>query len=165
MNCFTCSLLVAAVAGGICGGVGVVQAGMSNSGQVAQGLDDPNWKYPHMHRALESLHSAKTELQQAEDVFKGHKVEAIAHVDNAIHEVEAGLKEHGDFAAIPGDDARASNLDEHFPHMQHALRNLRDARTELQNADPIFAGHREAALNHANAAIKQLEDGISAAGG
>ena len=46
--------------------------------------------------------------------------------------------------------------------MHHALEALRDARDHLQNADAIFKGHRDAAIEQANKAIKQIEDALAA---
>ena len=50
---------------------------------------------PHMNAALEHLVAAKTELQSAVADKGGHRVRAIALVDEAIGEVQAGM----DYAA------------------------------------------------------------------
>ena len=50
---------------------------------------------PHMEAALGHLESAKTELQSALGDKGGHRVRAIALVDRAIAEVQAGM----DYAA------------------------------------------------------------------
>jgi hypothetical protein len=47
--------------------------------------DDP---HPHIHAALEAMHHAKEELDSAAHDFHGHRVEAIKHLDAAIHEAE-----------------------------------------------------------------------------
>lgn len=47
------------------------------------------------------------------------------------------------------------------PHMKAALEHLRAARAELQSAERNKGGHREKALEHVNAAIGQVERGIS----
>jgi hypothetical protein len=157
MNRFHRSLLVAAVAGGICGGVGFVQAGNSNNSQ-AQHLAE-HWKYSHMHRALEHLHEARHELESAEDIFRGHKEEALGHVDAAIGHVIDGLKENHDEATLPGDLPSANKL-ERYPHLHGALDRLREARKELEDADHIFGGHREHAIDETDRAIHQLEEGL-----
>jgi hypothetical protein len=155
------SLLTAAIVGGLCGGVGLVRAGASSSAQGVQNLDDDHWKFPHMHHAMASLREARKDMDDAEDIFKGHKQDAIDHVDGAIHAVEAGLKEHDDEAALPAALPSACNLDdEKFPHMRHALDRLKNAKEELEAAEPIFAGHRDEAIEHTDKAIKQIEDGI-----
>ncbi|MGA7563550.1 MAG: hypothetical protein WBW55_10120 [Desulfobaccales bacterium] len=46
------------------------------------------------------------------------------------------------------------------PHMVNALRLLRDARTELVQATPNKAGHRERAIALVDRAIGQVEKGI-----
>ena len=47
-------------------------------------------------------------------------------------------------------------------HMQAALRALNNAKTQLQNAVPDKAGHREKAIGLVNEAIGQVEQGIRA---
>lgn len=46
---------------------------------------------PHMQAALDHLQAAKTELQTALADKGGHRVRAIALVDEAIGEVQAGM--------------------------------------------------------------------------
>jgi hypothetical protein len=159
MNRLNRNILAAVVAGGLCGGVGYAQAGFSGSAQSAQRLDEGHWKHVHMHNALTALREARHELETAEDVFRGHRDEAIDHVDHAIKEIQVGLHEQNDEAATPADLPSAERL-ERFPHMHHALERLQGARTELDAADKIFGGHRDAAIDHTDRAIKQLQDGI-----
>jgi len=160
MNRFHRSLLVAAVAGGLCGGVGFAQAGYSNNSQ-AQRLED-HWKYAHMHHALEHLHEARHELENAEDIFRGHKEEALQHVDAAIGHVVDGLKDLHDEAAGPANTPAPTKL-ERFAHLHGALDRLREARKELDDAEHIFGGHRDHAIEETDRAIHQLEEGIKAA--
>jgi hypothetical protein len=47
-----------------------------------------------------------------------------------------------------------------FPHMDQALAYLGAAKRELQEAKPWFGDHREKALDHVNAAIKDVQSGI-----
>ena len=49
------------------------------------------------------------------------------------------------------------------PHMQTALRHLREARAALERATPNKAGHRERAIELVNQAIAEVEAGESAA--
>ena len=51
------------------------------------------------------------------------------------------------------------------PHMEDALNHLRAARAALQKAEANKGGHRERALEHVNAAIRETEAGMSFAGG
>ena len=59
-------------------------------------------------------------------------------------------------AAMGLNSARADQ-----PHMKAALEHLRAARAELQSAERNKGGHREKALEHVNAAIGQVERGMS----
>jgi uncharacterized protein (DUF3084 family) len=52
-------------------------------------------------------------------------------------------------------------LDDQWPHMHHALDDLRHARHSLEDAEDHFKGHRQKALDHVDAAIKECEDAIS----
>ena len=170
MNRFNRSLLTVAVAGGLCGGITFVQIGSAKAESAsglpsAQRLEDEHWKYPHMHHAMESLREARKELDLSEDVFHGHKQDAIDHVEAAIKTIQKGLKEQSDEAALPATLPPARNLDDdHYPHVRHALERLKDAKTELEAADHIFAGHRDEAISHTDKAIKQLEDALHDAG-
>jgi uncharacterized membrane protein len=44
--------------------------------------------HPHIHEALEAMRAAKHHLETAEHDFHGHRVKAIEHLDQAIHEAE-----------------------------------------------------------------------------
>jgi hypothetical protein len=44
--------------------------------------------HPHIDEALEAMHNAKHHLETAEHDFHGHRVKAIEHLDQAIHEAE-----------------------------------------------------------------------------
>ena len=46
---------------------------------------------PHMQNALDALKTARSELQLAATDKGGHRVNAIADVEAAIHEVHAGM--------------------------------------------------------------------------
>lgn len=45
-------------------------------------------EHPHIHEALEAMRSAKQHLETAAHDFHGHRVKAIEHLDQAIHEAE-----------------------------------------------------------------------------
>jgi hypothetical protein len=44
--------------------------------------------HPHIHEALEAMRNAKHQLESAAHDFDGHRVKAIEHLDQAIHEAE-----------------------------------------------------------------------------
>ena len=45
-------------------------------------------KHPHIDEALESMRAAKHHLESAEHDFDGHRLKAIEHLNQAIHEDE-----------------------------------------------------------------------------
>jgi hypothetical protein len=49
------------------------------------------------------------------------------------------------------------------PHMEAALKHLREARASLEKAIPNKGGHRERAIDLINQAIAQVEEGDSRA--
>jgi hypothetical protein len=51
-------------------------------------------EHPHIHEALEAMRNAKQHLETAAKDFEGHRVKAIEHLDQAIHEAE--ICEHMD---------------------------------------------------------------------
>jgi hypothetical protein len=159
------SLMTALIAGGLCGGMGLAQAGSVFNATGVQRLDDEHWKHPHMHHALESLREARKDLDDAEDIFHGHKQDAVDHVDAAIKAAQLGLKEQNDETVLPDAMPPASKLaDPSYPHLRHALERLKDAKTELESADKVFGGRRDEAISHTDRAIKQIEDGLHDAG-
>jgi hypothetical protein len=50
------------------------------------------------------------------------------------------------------------------PHLHHALHEMREAHKELKEARHDFGGHREKALEALDAAIRQTEKALEAAG-
>ena len=44
--------------------------------------------HPQIHDALEAMRNAKHHLESAAHDFDGHRVKAIEHLDQAIHEAE-----------------------------------------------------------------------------
>lgn len=49
---------------------------------------------------------------------------------------------------------------EHHPHIRAAIRELQEAKQELQTADHDFGGHREEALKACTEAIHQLQQAL-----
>ena len=58
--------------------------------------------------------------------------------------------------AVDKDDKKK----EAHPHIRAALRELREARKELETAAHDFGGHRKEAIEAVDAAIKQLEEAL-----
>jgi len=44
--------------------------------------------HPHIHEALEAMRNAKHHLETAAHDFDGHRLKAIEHLNQAIHEAE-----------------------------------------------------------------------------
>lgn len=131
-------------------------------GNGIRALDEDHVRFPHMRRALTRLREARKQLEQAEDIFKGHREAALDHVDRAIKQCEEALHEQNekadDVAVTPSPATREG--DEKYPHLRHAMRRLREAREQLDAADPIFKGHREQAIDQTDKAIHQIEQAI-----
>jgi hypothetical protein len=49
--------------------------------------------HPHIDEALEAMRNAKHHLETADHDFHGHRVKAIEHLNQAIHEAEICLTE------------------------------------------------------------------------
>ena len=45
-------------------------------------------EHPHIHEALEAMRNAKHHLETAAHDFDGHRVKALEHLNQAIHEAE-----------------------------------------------------------------------------
>ena len=51
-------------------------------------IPEPPPPHPHIREAIASMRAAKHHLESAEHDFDGHRVKAIEHLDQAIHEAE-----------------------------------------------------------------------------
>ncbi len=158
MKWFNRSMLVVCVAGGLSAGAGIAAPAFSGNAPAVRPLEE-HWKHPHMHHAMASLKEARSELESAEEIFRGQRDKAIEEVDAAMKHVEAGLREQHDFVSLPSDLPQASHL-ARFEHMHHARELLHSAREELDSADKIFGGHRDEAIMHVDKAIKHVEEGL-----
>jgi hypothetical protein len=66
----------------------------------------------------------------------------------------------GVFAAVSG--ALIENVHAGQPHMENALQALRNARHQLEIAEPDKGGHRERAIQTIDSAIAEVQAGIDA---
>ncbi len=115
-------------------------------------------KHPHLHHALREMREARTELKEANHDFGGHKVKAMEALDAAIKQIDVALKGAGDNIKGAGKvDHGIYKKYSFHPNIQHAIHELKEARTELKDAKHDFGGHRAAALRDTDAAIAQLE--------
>ena len=107
---------------------------------------------PRMQAARADLQKARAELNSATHDKGGHREKALGYVDSAISEVNAGIRfdrRHDDESA---------GFDQ--PHMQAALKHLRDARDNLDAATEDKGGHRVKAIEFVNKAIDEVNRGI-----
>lgn len=56
--------------------------------------------------------------------------------------------------------AQAKEGKERHPHIRAAIRELREAKKELETADHDFGGHRKEAVEAVDVAIRQLEKAL-----
>jgi hypothetical protein len=77
---------VALLAGGLLvGGLGLWSDNTAKAGGKGE-------RHPHIRAAIKSLHKAKQELKTAAHDFGGHRVAALAAVDNALKQLQICLK-------------------------------------------------------------------------
>jgi hypothetical protein len=117
---------------------------------------------PFMRAARADLGTAKRELQKATPDKGGHRVKAIALVNNAIAEVDAGIawdRRHNHPVNIGEIFATTSDQ----PHMTAALAALESAKNNLDRATADKGGHRGRAIDIIKDAISEVKKGIDAA--
>jgi hypothetical protein len=117
---------------------------------------------PMMQAARADLQTAKRELQKALPDKGGHRVKAIALVNDAIAEVNAGIafdRRHNHANSLSAE--RVFALTDQ-PHMQTALDALKSAKNNLDRATPDKGGHRAKALDLVKDAIDEVKKGIEA---
>jgi hypothetical protein len=117
---------------------------------------------PFMKAARGDLNTARNQLQKATPDKAGHRVKAIALVNSAIAEVNAGIafdRRHN-HAKSNAEDLFAASPDQ--PHMQTALLALESARNNLDQATADKGGHRARAIDFVEDAISEVKRGIAA---
>jgi hypothetical protein len=114
-------------------------------------------KHPRLHHALYELREARRELKTAAHDFGGHRVKALKATDAAIRQIELCLKAVGEGTEGLAYGPRVYKKYGDHPHIRHALGELREARTALQNAPRDFKGHRKDAIRAVDRAIEQLQ--------
>lgn len=110
---------------------------------------------PRMNSARTHLQQARAQLQTAIRNKGGHRAAAVALINNAIAEVNAGIRfdrRHNHAPSVSPDQ----------PHMQAALDHLKEAKDDLQAATNDKGGHRARALGYVNDAIDEVKKGIDA---
>lgn len=117
---------------------------------------------PRMVAARTNLNQAKAQLQAALRNKGGHRANAIAYINSAIAEINAGMRfdRRNNHAQVNKAFTFATEPDQ--PHMERALENLRQARSNLEAASTDKGGHRANAIGFVNKAIDEVKKGIAA---
>lgn len=118
---------------------------------------------PNMQAARGNLMNARSELQKAIADKGGHRVKALALVNSAIAEVNAGIafdRRHNHRSSTDPEALFAGAPDQ--PHMQNALNSLENAKDDLNRATADKGGHRAKALDYVKDAISEVKKGIDA---
>ena len=118
---------------------------------------------PFMRAARADLQTAKGQLQQATPDKGGHRVKAIALVNQAIAQVNAGMafdRRHNHASGLKSEAVFATSPDQ--PHMTAALAALESAKNNLERATADKGGHRARALDLVKDAIDEVKKGIEA---
>jgi len=114
-------------------------------------------RHPRLHAALYELVHARKELNDAGGGFGGHRKQALSAMDDAIKSVRLVLEVKGD---NPNVMVRKSDFYRKFkgyPHLRQVLVDLREAKSELEDAKSDFRGNKERAIRDINVAIKQVK--------
>jgi hypothetical protein len=119
----------------------------------------PAQKHQPLHHAIYEMREAKQELKLAKGDFGGHRDKAITALDAAIVQTEKALTAVGDpyKTFTPG---KIYSKYKDYPHLRHAVVEMREAHRELKEAKGDFGGHRDKALKDLDFAIVQVEDCI-----
>ena len=119
---------------------------------------------PFMNAARTDLLQARAQLNAAKHNKGGHRVKAIGYVNSAIAEVNAGIRfdRRNNHAQLTFGNVSSFTAPADQPHMQRALDNLRQARSNLERATSDKGGHRRNAIGYVNSAIDEVQKGIDA---
>lgn len=116
---------------------------------------------PQMQTARTDLQKARAKLNAATSDKGGHRNNALAAVNNAIAEINAGMRFDRRRRDESVDVPLASSVSvADQPRMKEALDLLRSARNHLNNATADKGGHRAKAIDYVDRAIDQVEKGI-----
>jgi hypothetical protein len=116
---------------------------------------------PNINNAYRKLSRAQYVLEHACRTLGGHRAAALKDVQAAINELHLAAQaahtslpavaESGSIKALPG---------QIHPYVHDALRQCREAKSELASAKHHFGGHRVKAINHIDSAIVQLQEAV-----
>jgi L-lactate utilization protein LutB len=117
-------------------------------------------EWPHMVAALGEMKEARNELREAAHDFGGHRAKALESLDYAIEQMDKALRAVGVDGGYVPPAREVYRGYKNFPHIHHALTELRSARTQMKEAATDFKGHKAKAIEAVDAAIVQLERAV-----
>ena len=103
-------------------------------------------KYPRMIAALGEMKEAHREMKDAGTDFGGHKEKALEATDRAIVQMDKALRAVGIEPVYVAPARDAYKEYRNYPHIRHALAELRTALREMRDAATDFGGHKEKAI-------------------
>jgi hypothetical protein len=117
--------------------------------------------HPLIRRAVNALHPAVTDLQNAAHDYCGHRVEALQASNSALAQLQQALQcDSGRKSRSAGADIEpepAAIGAERHPNIYRAINALGAAEGDLQNAAHDYCGHRVEALGAVQNALSQLK--------
>jgi L-lactate utilization protein LutB len=126
-------------------------------GLLAPALALAEPKHPHLHSALFEMREAHKELKEAKHDFGGHREKAVEALNAAIKQLEKALESVGD--PFKGFTPKKTVYEgyKNYPHLRHALHEMRAAHKQLKEAGDNFGGHKKKAIEDLDIAIRQVE--------
>lgn len=114
----------------------------------------------HIFNAHNKLMRAQYVLQHSCHHLGGHRTAALKQVGMAINELQLAARTvHASLPAVSESGSIKKGSEIH-PYIHDALRQCREAKSELASAKHHFGGHRVKAINHIDAAIAQLKQAV-----
>jgi len=121
-------------------------------------------QHPRLHAALYELVKARKELSDASGGFGGHRKKALEAMDDAIRSVRVILDVKRDDPNVVVRKDEFYRRHKTYPHLRQVLVDLKEARSELEDAKTDFRGKKKDAIRDVDAAIKQVRLAIDHAG-
>ncbi|HTQ25390.1 MAG TPA: hypothetical protein VMI09_11890 [Candidatus Binataceae bacterium] len=112
---------------------------------------------PHLDEAYRKLRRAHYVLGQACKNLGGNRAKANQQIEQALSEVQAGITaEHGSVPTVSESSDIKVTPGQLHPYVHDALRECKEAKTQLQAAQAA-GGHRDRAIQYIDAAEPYLQ--------
>ncbi len=124
---------------------------------------DDREAYPHLVHAIYEMRESVGELKH--ERFARHRERAVKDLEIAIDEAEKALKSTKVEWRYEGPKNPKEFYKDYreFPHLHHAIVELREARKEIEeDKKHDWGGRREHAVKAINAAIERVEEALKA---